>query len=117
MCALVPFFKHRWDAVFPMPSPWTVSVMPPAPAWSPEEETKCPQSQEEEEQQDQKTEEPKSKSEWVVEGHSVSVSIIGIGHWSRFTRGCFNGDRRALRHTRPKGEERDAGDRGDEHQR
>ena len=116
MCTLVPFFEHRRGAVFPVPSPWTMPVMTPSPARTPEEEAERSQRGEEEEQQDQEAEESKTEAEWVMEWTSISVAIVRIGCRHRFAGRRFDGDRRALRNARPKGEEGNARDRGNQHE-
>jgi len=115
MRPLVPFFEHWRGTIFPVLSPRPASGMTPAPARTPEKEAEGSQGGEEEEQQDQEAEEPEAKAEGAMERHTIPISIVGIWRRGRFSRGGFDGDRRALGNTRPKGEEGDACDRGDQH--
>ena len=96
MRPLMPLFKHRRDTILPMPAaPWTtVMTGHMSPARTPERKAKCFQREEEEEQRDQRTETTESKSEWVMETHSVSIAIIGIWHRQRIcvTGGRFDSD-------------------------
>ena len=87
MCTFVPFLEHRWEATLtPALSPWAVStVMTPTPARTPEEKAEGSQHEEEEEERDQEAKEAEPKSPGAIEGHSVSIAIIGIGRSCRLT--------------------------------
>src|SRR6185503_13781230 len=112
MCALMPLFKHRRCATFPVPAPVS-PVM--SPARTPEEEAESDKYEEEGEQR-AKTAEAVSKSEWTVERHPISIVRIRRGHRVRVTRGRFDGDGRTLGNTSLKGKECDACNRSDQHQ-
>jgi hypothetical protein len=78
MGTLVPLLEHWWEAAFtPTTSPGAIPAMV-TPARTPEEEAEGSQHNEEEEEWDQEAEKTEAKSPGTIEGHSISITIIGI---------------------------------------